>query len=668
MSTFSRNFNSKRRYLGALVSAAMLAGSSSVFAQDSGAEVKGQNSQAERLAAKQRIARDQALYYYFTEDYFASLTQLALNDKQGIGDISGQSQILRAGLELSYDMNERANEEFRSFDETQSLDSEHRSYIYFRFAKAFYKKGQFNQARQALNKVGAELAKEHRDAYHFLNAQMFLKEGNVPSALTAKDNIRPDSIYHRYLAFNYAMSYIGAEDTLGDVASNENIIQALQSVVDLTPVAIDESESEELADIEITDELEAIIDRSYLALGYLYLEQGENQAAMTAFENVAQQGLDSESALLGYGWAKANNEEYETAVLIWQNLASRNNNSVFAQEARLAVGYGFEKMHDKRRAFAAYQQASDDFSAQKQVVDNEIAKLSSDNKAYIESLMVVSEYDITLGLKAKQVELKFPSVYQSFGSISSDSFQQDVKDINSLGAAISSMKVWQLDLLALAQSNYQINLETSQELPKQREVALRKAQLDELSRRYRQSDLMMNQLAFQYIGKLFKADPVVGERHQLRNAYDKYMMLSQQVNAMPASDSKIQMQQRLDRLGGALLWQIGDYYLDAEGRLAKQQVANDLSRLQQSQSLSMSPVNDMQERIEAKMLVAENILQTLFNDIEEKLVNVLSVQQESLADYLEQAKISVIRMTDEAFIRDQQLELNENEQNDRGGE
>ncbi|MDN3652678.1 hypothetical protein QWY77_07865 [Thalassotalea ponticola] len=607
--------------------------------------------------AKQRIAQGQVMFHYYSQDYFTALTQLALNSQRGLLDDHGQDQLVRAGLEFDYDMNTGSAQAFNAFEQNdpEALSDEHRDYVYYRFAQGFYKKGQFDDARRALNKVGDNLATDYLDGYYFLNAQLSLKEGRMLDAEAMKNNISADSIFHRYLAFNTAMAYLAQSQGLSNAANQARIIDSLQSVVDLTPVEVSDNDAEVLVDVNITDELEAIVDRAYVALGFVHLELNDNPAALAAFEQVSQRGMDSESAMLGYGWAKANNDDYDGAVLMWQQLATSSSQSVFAHEARLALGFAFEQMSDKEQAFAAYQLASRRFILQKNAVDSELASLTDNPKGYVLSLLAMPSEQSALGQRGEQISVSLPAVYDDVSAIAGNEFQQSVQDLNSLRAAMSALTDWKTQLSSVAQSQYQFSDANAKVLSQSEETALRAAQLNTLQSRYQQSETTMDALASRYAGKLFQRDPVVGKKPELQRAYADYQRLRNALDASADSAQKDQLQAQLNRIGGALLWQIGDYYLDEQGRLAKELLANDLSRFEQAKALSIHPISTAYARINAKLDAAKAIEGALVDALQTTLMASLKGQQQALTVYLEQAKVAQMRMTDEVFIRGQQM-------------
>ncbi|WOH38953.1 hypothetical protein RI844_06965 [Thalassotalea fonticola] len=619
-----------------------------------------------------------AVFNYFNGDYFAALTQLAVNDKKGVIDASGKGELLKAGLELHYDMDTDAGRIYAEQLLTKanaSVEPGYKDQVYFTFAKALYQKQQYQKAQSALSHVGTQLASQYQDEFYFVSAQTALKLDDVTAAINAKNNINKASIYHRYLAFNHAMALLKHDDK--NKALNE-----LEKVIDLNPVVMaTDGDDRYVQSIEITDEFEALVDRANLTMGYLYIEQGENTLALAAFKRVSLSSLDSDAAMLGYGWAAMNDKSHQTALAVWQKLSAQPQQTPFVREAIIAIGYAYEQMHDKERAYTAYQQAISSFAKQQQLLDTELAKINANEAAtdratngnFSENSKAESQYILSLlqpvtansqqsdptGMKGPQVELQLPPAINTFDLVASNEFHHGVENVNDLNTAIAQFNLWHSKLADMANSFYgdAAPLNAHGDIAEPQEQSLREAQLAELLRKFREYDARLNQHAFSYMGKLFKADPVLGVRHQLANAYGQYQKLSAQLTAEKANAGQnqqaelAQLQARLDRLAGVLLWQIGDYYLDETGRKTKYEAMNASLNVQQSQQIAMAPVFDLQRRVAAKLATTKGLQQSILTYLQTTLGESLSEQRNDLSNYMQKAQMAIVRLNDDVFIQ-----------------
>ncbi len=643
---------------------------------------------AENIA---RVSKGMAIYQYYQGNNFAALTQLALNDKKAIIDLTGNSELFKAGLQLHFQMDAAAGDIFAQQLLQQANAGSNLAYrdlVYLSFAKALYKKQQYQQAKQALAHLGNHLASEHQDDYHFLNAQLLLKLGDINGASAAQQQISAVSIFHRYLAINQAMGLIANKQT-------KQAISALAKVTDLQPLVLskaddDENEQQAVTEVVITDELEALLDRANLAMAYLSLEQGQNDQAIDAFKRVRLDSIDSEAAMLGYGWAAANSYDYQTALMVWQQLSNHKLLTLYVLEANVAIGYAYEKMHDSKSAYAAYHLAVDKFHQQQQLLDAELENIygrATANNGSVSKSEAKNDYILSLlrpvtdnatssktaltnslpdGLRGAKVELVLPPAVNTFAVVASNQFQQGLDDLNNVTASITLLNAWQQQLSQLADKFYRQTpaaatgiatsaLTANSPFSKADESKLREAQLAELARNYHANSAKLNQQAIAMVGKLFKADPVIGQRQQLQHSYLQYQALSRKLVKQQQDDNYPALKARLDRLAGLLLWQIGDYYLDADGQHNKLLANNAKTKLLQSQQLGLSPVADMRYQVNSRLVIASSLQQRLLSNLQTSLGQSLAEQRNDLATYLEKAKTAIVHLNDELYIQQRKM-------------
>ena len=631
--------------------------------------------------AKLKTGKGVAIYNYLQDDYFQSLTELVLLEKQGVA-LDDKSKLLKAGLELHFEMDNGAGQIFAEqlLDSAKtSTDPAYKDFVFFRFAKALYKKQQYNKANDAISQVGENLAAEYVDEFNYYAAQIALRIDDLPAARAAAANISEGSIYHRYLAFNVAMELL-------QQGEKQKAIDALAVVVTLPGDSVSEEASEgeseddsegESSDtvsaqpVEITDEIEALIDRANLAKGYLHIQLDQNDEAIECFKRISADSLDTESAYLGYGWAMANKGDFDTALAVWQKLGAMPSNSTFVLEANIAQGYAYEQLDDTDSAYAVYNKMVDRFERQQTSLDDEIAKLASDE--YLMSLLAVEEAPVVYdddgeviqapqNLKGGKVTFNVPKDFNSYDVVASNEFQHNLEDINDLNVMHNTLVLLQQKSDELAKSFYQQDLNdkaagtaatVKSPIEKQQEIELRQAQINELERQYRALDSQLNQTAFGYVGKLFTSDPVIGNRNELTSVYQQYIALKARVDATGTGPEQTALKLRLDRIAGSLLWQIGDHYLDQEGRTLKQANINSLAKLQENRTLGLSPVFDMQTRLSEKMATTRGLQKQLLMQMQEQLIAGLNEQRSDLSDYMQKAKMAIVRITDDAFIKQQ---------------
>jgi len=250
------------------------------------------------------------LFHYFQGQHQAALTQLAIiESERDIKHLGVSPELVKGGMSLSYGLYDEAN---AIFDRVLASDSsrEVKSDAWFGSGKLQYLEGNWQGASQAFERAGNAVSIENKDDFFYFKAQLALKENDIERYNNFKSNITPENEFHGYLSHNYLLNKIKAKALTIDDLQVPQIGNDPQS--------------------------NALADRSYLAMGYAFIERGNHNAAIHAFKKI---GLDSyliEPALLGYGWALNNEGQYGQAKNLFSRLARGRDLNTYVQESILA--------------------------------------------------------------------------------------------------------------------------------------------------------------------------------------------------------------------------------------------------------------------------------------------------------------------------------------------
>ncbi|OUS27881.1 hypothetical protein A9Q98_08330 [Thalassotalea sp. 42_200_T64] len=406
-----------------------------------------------------------ALYEYLLSNYFASLTEIAIAEQKTLPVSNSQVNLVQARIYLYFDMDSAANEIFNeqfSQQATADISKEYSSSAWFELANQLYRKQKLNAAQQALDRVSEDLPASLIAKFHYLSAQLLIKQKDYVGAEKMKINIPDGDIYHRYLSFNWATHALKAGDTNTAIAQFKQVL------------SVDDSS-------EFTDELKILIDKANLALGYIYIQQQQNQQAIAAFKRISLESTETESAMLGYGWAVANSNNFSTALAIWQRLSVRTTLTPYVREAFIAIPYAYEQLGDNPAAYQAYQVALARFKEQQQILTTELKAAELDH--YLLDMLVKGQVLAAIlpgkqAMKGRAVNLKFPAAINTYALVASNDFQQGVDDLKDLHTMIESLLKWQVELEQLSVDFYHEATFPSV----QRERELRQQQLSQLKK------------------------------------------------------------------------------------------------------------------------------------------------------------------------------------------
>jgi tetratricopeptide (TPR) repeat protein len=127
------------------------------------------------------------------------------------------------------------------------------------------------------------------------------------------------------------------------------------------------------------EETAALRDKANLALGYSLLQDDRPAAAKEPLQRVRLEGPFSNKALLGVGWADAELNNYERALVPWMELRGRDLLDSAVQEAMLAIPYGLSQLESISQAADHYLNAVEAFYEETDRIDRTIAFVESGN-------------------------------------------------------------------------------------------------------------------------------------------------------------------------------------------------------------------------------------------------------------------------------------------------
>lgn len=297
---------------------------------------------AEAAESVESLRYGASLYHFFQSDYFEAMTELMVGQAEDeLGPHMQGSELLRGGMSLSYGMDQQAQ---RIFENQLASAPEHidRSRAWFYLGKVAWQRGETERALEALSRVDDSYEGELAEEARYMKATAQLRANGSDDALDFVYSLPKSSKWRYYLHYNTAVTL--AEQGLW--AAAEVHFKPLEDMPRTTP--------EELA----------LYERAQSAAGYSYLAAERPGDARSAFEKIGLDGAASEKALLGFGWASANQGDYLAALSAWKPLTSRSMLNPSARESLLAVPYAYENLGRSAIALTQYQAASEVFERQ----------------------------------------------------------------------------------------------------------------------------------------------------------------------------------------------------------------------------------------------------------------------------------------------------------------
>lgn len=295
----------------------------------------------------------EVLFYFYQQKYFSALGHLMAAQHFGrFAHHADEAELLRGGLLLSYGVHLEAGRIFgRLIAEGAAPAVRDRAWFYL--AKIRYQRGYLDEAEDALARIGERLPDELEDERHMLHAFLLMQRGRYAEAVERLQRIDRRSPLARYGRYNLGVALVRHNDR------------------DRGTALLDEIGREPAA----TEEFRALRDKANVALGFTFLQAGQAERARAALERVRLEGLVSNLALLGMGWAHSAENRHERALVHWQELRGRNLQDAAVQESLLAASYALGKLGAWRRSLEHYEQAIAIYTNELKLLDTSIAAI-----------------------------------------------------------------------------------------------------------------------------------------------------------------------------------------------------------------------------------------------------------------------------------------------------
>jgi outer membrane protein assembly factor BamD (BamD/ComL family) len=277
----------------------------------------------------------EVLFYFYQEDYFPAIVRLlAAQEQTQLENHGDESELLLGGLYLSYGHHQRAAEIFERLL-ADKVDPEIRDRTWFFLAKIWYQRGYLAESQNALDNLQNKLDKPLEAERNMLQAQLLIDNRQHEQAIALLQDWSGRSVWSNYAKFNLGVAMVRN----GDVNAAASILGDVGTL----------SSSNE--------ELNALRDKANLALGYAYLQDGQPAAAKAPLQRVRLEGPFSNKALLGFGWADAEEGNFDRALVPWMALRNRDLLDSAVQESMLAIPYAMAKLNGVSQAADHYLNA-----------------------------------------------------------------------------------------------------------------------------------------------------------------------------------------------------------------------------------------------------------------------------------------------------------------------
>lgn len=589
---------------------------------------------AQKPSAVQDLRYGVILYDFFQQSYFDALTESMVGEsRQDMPHHQQSAKLLRGGMSLSYGMGQQAETLFTELLDTLEEPAK-RDRAWFYLARLYYLLGERSKAQTVLMKIEGELESKLQQEAVFMNANLLLHDQSendehqrMAAAQLKIDELPLTSPWLAYYYFNR-----GSALTLS--GQWQQGVDAFQQIKTLSIAG---------------EEGATLSDRAFTASGFARLGGGDYQSAIDDFLQVRLESPLVGRALLGYGWAAAQQDNYQLALSPWQALAKQSLMSPSVQESLLAVPYAYEKLDAQASALIEYQRAVT-------VFEQELAGLATAITVYQNQSMLADLTEKPLGGDWVSGEDYLPlndeAPYLAH-LIAQEHFQSAVKDLSDLRRIQAYLQQSDERLLALRGV-----LDVQQRVWAEN---LNLSQRQQYRQHYEQLLVIKQRLQKQQVS----ADKEANGRRFVTPEEIKLWQLTSHAQAavtvlQQAGEEVNDEQQQLSLYQGLLIWQANENDSSRRWEFSKQlntlnallsETEQRLARLDQLNSNRYDAefadqVSALQLRLQQKNTNVDALIARAETQLRRLAVSELEKQRQRLSHYMGQAKLAIARLYD----------------------
>lgn len=604
-----------------------------------------------------------SLFHYYQQDYLSALTELMIADtRDGIQGHADNPELMAAGISLAFGMENHAERLFHELLQGEKRPQKVRDAAWFYLGKLHYIRGNWNDAEQSFARVGPDFNPVLTGEMRALQINLQIRRDQLVPIPLKRLNQNQLGNWSPYALYNMGAAYARAG----------NYNQANVYYRELVKLEAPENP-------RLRAEYWALQDKAFTAMGYSYLLQKSYSAAIEQFSKVLLDGPQANQALLGYGWAAIEQEQYELAIRPWQMLRQRSLIYPAVQESLLALPFAYEKLGAEGDALSAYETAESLLTGEialvqdmratltqgellniigsKPVTTEELDAASADPDSDPTILTAVVTDDGQNWLKLDRTSvIKTRSAYLS-ELFAQNEFQTAVLDLRDLLRLRKVLQDWQpkLDIYAdLLQEKQNLRLRQEQQLAQQALGNQRMILREE-----------RDQLAARLQRIIDNEDALAVADDNIRDLYKMVERSEITLKRMQAAgEDTTDYAESLRMYRGILQWQATNSFADNlwKNEHNRQVIDEALTQLDDtaerieaitSTSLDIQPVmariRALQKETQNQLVQTEQVIDVRAVELRDQVDRQLASHQQRLTAYLAQSHLAVARLYDKAL-------------------
>ena len=582
----------------------------------------------------------EVLFYFYQEDYFPALVRLlAARKQEQLTNHADEAELLLGGMYLSYGHHLEAAEIFERLL-ANNVDGGVRDRTWFFLAKIWYQRGYLDKAREALSYIQNDLPDNLQREALMLDAQILIDAGEYDAAVAKLRNWKGRTEWASYAKFNIGVALVRS----GRV---DEAAALLNELGEMDP---------------FNEELTSLRDKANLALGYALLQDGQPYAAKSPLQRVRLEGPFSNKALLGVGWADAEMDNFNRALVPWMELRGRDLLDSAVQESMLAIPYAMAKLDSISQAADHYLNAIEAFYEESNRLDSTINRIESGE--FFDEFIANDPLDGT-GWYWRLEELpEGPEARYLFHLLATHEFQEGLKNYRDLSYLYRNLDTWQQNIDVYA-NMLETRIEAYAERLPRVEESLASADIDGMVARKLEFDSTLNNIEESHDWLALATKSEFDMWGEITGLESTPVLQEELPEAAEVGD-------KIDLIKGVLQWQLERDFKDRLWRIRRDLrqsgaalVETQRSRRQIDQTMRQEPlrfdglsdrVQSLSPRIESIKMRVEDALSRQRGFLQSIATGELQAQKDRLDVYTIQARFALAAIYDIAATAGEESE------------
>ena len=582
----------------------------------------------------------EVLFYFYQEDYFPALVRLlAARKQEQLTNHADEAELLLGGMYLSYGHHLEAAEIFERLL-ANNVDGDVRDRTWFFLAKIWYQRGYLVKAREALSYIQNDLPDNLQREALMLDAQILIDAGEYDAAVAKLRNWKGRTEWASYAKFNIGVALVRS----GRV---DEAAALLNELGEMDP---------------FNEELTSLRDKANLALGYALLQDGQPYAARSPLQRVRLEGPFSNKALLGVGWADAEMDNFNRALVPWMELRGRDLLDSAVQESMLAIPYAMAKLDSISQAADHYLNAIEAFYEESNRLDSTINHIESGE--FFDEFIANDPLDGT-GWYWRLEELpEGPEARYLFHLLATHEFQEGLKNYRDLSYLYRNLDTWQQNIDVYA-NMLETRIEAYAERLPRVEESLASADIDGMVARKLEFDSTLNNIEESHDWLALATQSEFDMWGEITGLESTPVLREEIPEAAEVGD-------KIDLIKGVLQWQLERDFKDRLWRIRRDLrqtgaalVETQRSRRQIDQTMRQEPlrfdglsdrVQSLSPRIESIKMRVEDALSRQRAFLQSIATGELQAQKDRLDVYTIQARFALAAIYDIAATAGEESE------------